>query len=274
MKRSALFLSLVLSIAFAASGASPATAKPVPGIKQTAQYRVLLGFVNKLESKKRVPATPARKATYRRGLASKAAPAKRQVKSLFLRRSKRVKSRDDAEQRNQIRNIRTNQKRQVSALKSVLASKLADLQDDYNAAVSRTNARFAPTLNPLLRRRAILKRQLANTIRPAKRERIRRAIRKAQVKINRVIDQRQAATDVVTARYQARISAVDAKFEARIRTARSRGQQLVLQARRAWQETYRVDYERLKERRSTEFSLVKRLRERGSGYIAAMPPKR
>lgn len=273
MKKRALALFLALTILSAAWGASTAAAKPVPGIKQTPQYRVLLGFVNKLERQRNVPATPARKAAYRRTLSNKAGDTNRQVKSLFVRRSNRVRSRDDAEERSQVRNILAGQRQQVDALKAVLASKLADLQDDYNAAVSRTNARYAPKLNPLVRQRAILKRQLANTIRPARRERLQRAIRTVQTKINRVIDDRQAATQVVTARYQARVSAVNSVYSARIQTAQSRGRQLVLQARRAWKQTYRADLGRLKERRSDEFSLVNRLRGRGTAYISQMPPK-
>jgi hypothetical protein len=273
MKKRALVLSLALTVLFAAWGASTATAEPVPGIKQTPQYRVLLGFVNKLERQRNVPATPARKAAYRRTLSNKAGDANRQVKSLFVRRSNRVRSRDNAEERTQVRNILASQRQQVDSLKAVLASKLADLQDDYNAAVGRTNARYAPKLNPLVRQRAILKRQLARTIRPARRERIKVAIRTVQTKINRVIDERQAATNVVTARYQARVSSVNSTFSARIRAAQSRGQQLVLQARRAWKQTFAADLGRLKERRTDEFSLVGRLRTRGTGYISQMPPK-
>jgi hypothetical protein len=261
MKKRALVLSLALAVLLAGWGASAATAKPVPGIKQTPQYRVLLGFVNKLERQRKVPATAARKAAYRRTLSNKAGDTNRQVKSLFVRRSNRVRSRDNAEERTQVRNILASQRQQVDSLKAVLASKLADLQDDYNAAVGRTNARYAPKLNPLVRQRAILRRQLARTIRPV------------QTKINRVIDDRQAATQVVTARYQARISTVNSVFSARIRSAQSRGQQLVLQARRAWKQTFAADLARLKERRTDEFSLVSRLRNRGTGYINQMPPK-
>jgi hypothetical protein len=273
MNKRALVLSLVVTLLFSVWGASGATAKPVPGIKQTQQYRVLAGFVKKLERQRRVPATPARKAAYRRTLSNKAGDAKREVKSLFVRRSSRVRSRDDAEERNQVRNILASQRQQVDALNAVLASKLADLQDDFNAAVSRTNARYAPRLNPLVRQRAILRRQLARTIRPARREQVKRAIWTVQAKINRVLDDRQAATQVVTARYQARVNAVNSVFAARIKAAQSKGRQLVLQTRRAWKQTYQADLARLKERRTDEFSLVSRLRERGTGLITRMPPK-
>ena len=273
MKKRALALSLVLTLLFAAWGASQATAKPVPGIKQTQQYRVLLGFVNKLDSQKNVPATPTRKAAYRESLGNKTGPAKLQVKSLFVRRAARVKSLDDVEERRQIRRIRSNQQQQVNSLKAVLASKLADALGNYNAAVRRINALYAPRLNPLVRQRTILKRRLAKAKRPARREQIQRSIRQVQRKINRVIDERQASTSVVTSRYRSRVEALNDIYSARIKGVRSRAKQLVLQARRAWRETYRADLNRLKERRSDEFSLVSRLRERGTGYITRMPPK-
>ena len=273
MKKRAIALSLVLTLFFAAWGASQATAKPVPGIKQTAQYRMMLGFVNKLDSLKNVPATRTRKAEYRESLANKAAPAKTQVKKLFVRRSTRVKSRDDAEQRRQVKTIRTNQKQQVNALKAVLASKLADALDDYNAAVRRINALYAPRLNPLVRQRTILKRRLAKAKRPARREQIQRSIRQVQIKINRVIDERQASTSVATSRYRSRVDALNDIYSTRIGAVRSRAKQLILQARRAWRQTYRADLNRLKERRTDEFSLVSRLRERGAGFITRMPLK-
>jgi len=273
MKKPALILSLVLTLFFTAWGASQAVAKPVPGIKQTQQYRVLLGFVDKLDSLKNVPATPTRKSAYRESLSSKTGAAKRQVISLFLRRSTRVKSRDDVEERRQVKSIRSSQKQQVTALEAVLASKIADALNNYNAAVRRINALYAPRLNPLVRQRSILKGRLAKAKRPARREQIQKSIRKVQLKINRVIDERQASTSVATTRYQARVEALNDVYSARIQTVRNRAKQLILQARRAWRQTYRADLNRLKERRSDEFSLVKRVRERGTDDIARMPLK-
>lgn len=273
MKKLALIVPLVLTLFFAAWGASPATAGPVPGITQTPQYKMLLGFVNELESQKNVPATPARKASYRRALDNKAGAAKSRVKSLFVRRSSKVKSRDDAGERRQIRNIIANQNQQVNALQALLASRVADAQNNYQAAVNRINSRYAPRLNPLVRQRTVLKRQLAKTTRPARRQQILEAIRNVQAKINRIIDARQTETRVVTTSYRSRVQALNDTYAARIRTAQSRGTQLVLQARRAWKQTYQADFARLKEGRSDEFARVSRLRTRGAGFISSMPPK-
>lgn len=273
MKKHSLILPLVLTLLFAAWGASPATAEPIPGITKTPQYRMLLGTVNELEGKRNVPVTPTRRASYRQTLDNKVSAAKVQVKSLFERRTVRVKSRDDASQRRQVRNILINQKRQVEALEALQASKLADAQDDYQASVNRINSQYAPRLDPLVNQRTALKRKLAKTTRPARRQQIQEAINTVQAKINRVVDARQIATQVVTTRYQARVQAVNDTFAVRIRTVRNRGKQLVLQANRAWKQTYRADFAQLKERRTDDFSLVSRLRERGAGYISSMPPK-
>jgi len=273
MKKHALIVPLILTLFFAAWGASPATAEPIPGITQTPQYKMLVGAVNDLEGQRNVPATPARKTSYRRTLDNKTGAAKSQVKSLFVRRSSRVKSRDDAAQQRQIRNILKNQRNQVDALQALKASKLADAQDDYQASLNRINSRYAPRLDPLVNQRTVLKRQLARTTRPARRQQILDAITTVQAKINRIADGQQVATQVATTGYQARVGAVNDTFAARIRTVQSRGSQLVLQANRAWKATYQADFARLKERRTDEFSLVSRLNERGSGYISSMPPK-
>lgn len=273
MFKRSLLLPLILALFFSAWGASQATAKPVPGIKQTQQYKVLLGFVNTLNTQKNVPATPTRKAKYRKSLSNKGDATNRQVKVLFALGTAKVKSRDDAEERRQVGNIRASQQQQVNALKAVLASKVADALSNYNAAVRRINALYAPSLNPLVRQRKILRRQLRKAKRPAKQEQIRQSIRNVQVKINRITDERQASTAVVTSRYQARVEGLNDIYSTRIQGVRSRAQQLVIQARRAWRQTYRADLNQLRERRTDQFAVVKRLRERGSGFITSMPPK-
>ncbi len=94
-----------------------------------------------------------------------------------------------------------------------------------------------------------------------------------QVKINRITDERQASTAIVTSGYQARVEGLNDIYSTRIQGVRSRATQLVLQARRAWRQTYRADLNHLREQRTDQFALVKRLRERGSGFITSMPPK-
>jgi hypothetical protein len=69
---------------------------------------------------------------------------------LFSLGTAKVRSRDDEEERRQVGNIRASQQ-QVNALKAVLASKITDALSNYNAAVRRINALYAPSLNPLVR---------------------------------------------------------------------------------------------------------------------------
>ncbi|MEX0619979.1 MAG: hypothetical protein WD181_00160 [Solirubrobacterales bacterium] len=271
MKLRASLLSLVLALLFTAGASTQAAAKPVPGIQQTPQYRALLGFDNVLQGRRLVPATPARKAAYRQTLNNKTAAAQKQVKSLFSRRVARVKSRDDAEERAQIRSILSNQKLQVNALKAVQASKVADAQNNYNSAVSRVNLRYAPRLNPLVRQRKILKRKLARTTNPISRDEIQRSIRLVQAKINGIVEAKNVAIQVASTNYQAKVNALNGTFSARIKTVKSRSKGLVVQARLAWKQTYSADYSKLKARRTTEFGLVNGLRTRGSGYISTMP---
>lgn len=271
MKSRSIFLSLAAALLVAFGAASPATAAPVPGITQTPQYKALLGFVNTLQTQRNVPTTQPRKAAYQRTLANKTAPANAQVKSLFQRRAKRIRSRDDAEERAQIKSILSNQKQQVNALKAVLASKIAVAQNDYNEAVSRVNERYAPRLNPLIRQRTSLKRQLARTTNPVSRLQIQESIRLVQSRINGILDAKSAATKVASTDYQSRVNLLNQTYSAKISGVKSKSKQLVAQARLAWKETYSADYNKLKIRRTNEFSQVSRLRSRGAGYISTMP---
>jgi hypothetical protein len=271
MKPLSIFLSLAAALVVAFGSASQATAAPVPDITQTPQYKALLGFVNTLETQRNVPTTQPRKAAYQRTLGNKTAPATAQVKSLFQRRAMRVKSRDDAEERSQIRNILSNQKQQVTALKAVQASKIAVAQNIYNESVDRINERYAPRLNPLVRQRTSLKRQLARTTNPVSRLQIQESIRSVQARINGIMDAKTAATKVASTDYQSKVNLLNQTYSAKIMGVKSRSQQLVAQARLAWKETYSADYNKLKVRRTSEFSQVSRLRSRGAGYISTMP---
>lgn len=264
----ALFSLIVLG------AASPATAgkRPIPGIKKTPEYRTLKRYVNFLGTKRDVPATNNRKATYRLKLKAKRTDANLKAKALYNRRITRISRRDDDKQRRVIRKIRHNQKVRVTRLTASLNVRLGKLNAKQAIAVSRINANFAPRIDSLVSKRTKLQKKLAKAKRPARRAAIIVKINKVQRKINRIVDKRQAAVNSVVARYDGRARSVKSLFTARINNVRKSARSDVRQAKRAYKRLYRDDIRSAKQRKRGEIDLITGLAARGSGYISQMPP--
>ncbi|MDQ2700423.1 MAG: hypothetical protein M3Y23_03735, partial [Actinomycetota bacterium] len=168
-----LLSSLALLSLMVLAMASPAAAqKPIPPIQQTAQFKGLKRYVNTLAEKKNKPATPARKATFRTKLSTKRTAANQKAKALYNQRVNRISKQDDQQERRQVKSIRQNQKQQVNSLNDKLNSKLSSLGVKEAAAIARINSTYANRIDPLERKRAILRKRLAKTTNPVKRERL------------------------------------------------------------------------------------------------------
>ncbi len=270
MKLRTAVATLVIALSFSAF-ATVSNAAPIPGIKKTPQYGSLLGYVNKLETRRNTPAGPERKASYRSRLSQKQATANSAVKSLFKRRSARIASRDDRKERAQIKRIRQDQKQQVQTLRRAEENRLDDAAADYRSAVDRINARYAPKLDPLARKRATLRNKLARTTKPSKRKALNNKLDALQKKVNRLIRARQDDTNVATGRYNSRVSNIKDSYARQTAQVKARSKRQVIKAQQAWRRTYRDDLNQIKQRRSKDFELVSNLRSRGAGYISRMP---
>jgi hypothetical protein len=271
MKIRTVVVALILAVSFSAF-ATASNAAPIPGIKNTPQFRNLLNYVDTLQAKRDTPASPDRKASYRSKLSQKRAGANSAVKSLFKRRSARIASRDDKQERAQIKRIRRSQKQQVQTLRRAEENRLDDAADDYRSALNRIDARYAPKLVPLANKRDALQRKLARTTNPSKRKALNRKLDAVQNKINRVVRARQDDTDIATDRYKDRVSNIKDSCARQIADVKAKSKRQVTKAHKAWRRTFRDDLNQIKQRRSQEFELVSNLRDRGAGYIDHMPP--
>lgn len=268
-----LLIALILSTFGIALAASPAMAqKPIPPIKQTAEFKSLKRYVGFLQERRDTPVSPARKARYVQTLAERREKASTKVLALFGRKIMRLAGKDDRWQRREIRNIRRNQKRKVQALKGEQAHRIDVLQSRQAAATQRIQDRYAPKITRLAVKRDRLRRKLAKTTNPDKRAALNRKIRRLQNQINDLADARDDEISDVVSRYGQRISAVNDLFDARIAKARRKAKRQIAQTKRAWRKTFRTQLKAAKARRDTQKGLVKDLARRGTGYINQMPP--
>lgn len=270
-------LRLVTLVALVATGfaitASPASAqRPIPGIKQTVAFKQLKNYTEFLFSKRNTAASSARKTTYKTNLTMRRKNANLKVNSLFSQKINRIKKQDDNQQRRQVRQIRINQKRQVSAIKQDLAERLADLQADQNAAVQRVFDKYASQINFKANRRDALKRQLKRATNPTRRAQLIRQINKLQTQINGLVSDRTTEVNNVNSRYAARATSVTNLYNSRIANARASAQEQIQQAKNAWRQTFRTQVNAAKTRRDAQKDLVGTVASRGFGYIQQMPP--
>lgn len=217
------------------------------------------------------PATTQQKAQFRSRLTQRKNAANAKAKSLFKLTVNRIKKKDDAQERQQIKQIRQNQKSQVTALNASLSAQLQTIAASEDAAVDRANARFNRRINPLARQRAALRRQRAMTRNPVQRNRLTRKLEVIQNELNALVRSRQAAVNAVETRFNSRAAAAKDKFANRIQQVKARAKRQILQARRAWMTLFREEFADAKERRADNLELVRDLREAGAGYIQQMP---
>lgn len=142
MNRSRMLRSLVpaavaalLAVALLAPAASAAT---VPPLVTTAQYRALVGFVDKLGKLASTPASAAQKAGYEGRLENKHEAAVNKSTALFNRGKKLARAESQ-------RALRTG----VSTIRRTEAGELAALRRDYDARMNRAASIYESTVGRL-----------------------------------------------------------------------------------------------------------------------------
>ena len=264
---------LVLIAAGLALTASPASAqRPIPGIKQTVTFKQMKSYVSFLFTKRNSPTPNVRRKKYKTTLTARRKNASLTVDKLFARKLLRLSKQDDNQQRRIVKQILTNQKRQVQAIKQDLAERLAGLQDDQNAAIQRIYNKYAPQINFKANKRDRLKRQLSRTTNPPRRAKLIRQINKLQTQINGLVSDRNTDVNSVNSRYKARITSVTNLYNSRMANVKANAQQQIQQAKNAWRRTFRTQLVAAKARRGAQRDLVNTVAARGFGYIQQMPP--
>ena len=268
--RLAIVLALV-STSLALTVSPAAAQQPIPGIKQTAQFKQLKNYVSFLFGQRNKPAPTARKQKYKTNLSTRKKNANIKVSLLLGLKLSRLSKQDDNQQRRIVKQILTNQKRQVQSIRQDLANRLADLQSDQNAAVQRAYDKYASQINFRANKRDMLKRQLSRTTNLVKRAKLNRKINKLQTQINGLVSDRNTEVSSINSRYQARITSVNNLYNSRIANVKANARQQIQQAKNAWRKTFRTQIQAAKQRSSAQSDLVGSVASRGFGYIEQMP---
>lgn len=262
-------------IPFIAAGlfiAAPSQAQqPIPGIKQTGQWRDLNAYVDQLQAKRSTPATAEQKANFRSRLNAKQSAANSRVKKLYSQRLQQIINRDQAQEQRRIQKLLDASNRRVGQLQGQRSSRIATAKANFANQLDRIRSRYAASLAADSRQLETLRRNLARTTNPFQRQIILQHIETVQNDISQLRSAQSKEISSATDDHRQKIASIRQRFAARIKSTRSYYQGLIDQVQDAWKKIYDDDVRAVKAQRDNEFQLVTTLRNRGAGYIDQMP---
>lgn len=273
MRTRTLFAVLPIVLLASLGISSQASAQaPIPGITQTAQWKSMKAYVNTLEAKKSTPASPSQKASFRSRLDAKQQATNTRVKQLYAQALNRLQARDSAKERAAIKKVRQAQAQAIRDKKAALASRLAIARTTYSRAVNKINDRFAFRIDSGQRNLKKLRRNLARTTDPFQRQLILTRIDTVKRELSQQKKIRGTELTQAANYYQGKVRSITLRYDNQIVETRAYYKALVRKVKSAWKVIYDDDVAAAKSNRTKQFSLVSKLKARGSGYIDRMPP--
>ena len=245
----------------------------IPNIKDTAQWRNLNSFVNTLEGKRNTPATQAEKNSFRQRLNTKQSAANSKVASLYGQRLKKITSRDKAEEQRQINRLLRASQQRVGALQAQRANRIGIAKEAFANQVARIKGRFAAGIARDNRQLSTLRKRLARTNDPIRRQLILNSIDTVENELSQLRAAQRKSINAATDDHRARIAGIRSKYAARIKDTRAYYQRQIDVVQNSWKVKYDDDVAALKSKRTREYGFVEKLKSRGTGYIDQMPPQ-
>ena len=114
-----------------------ANAANVPLLVTTAQYKALVGYVDKLDGLSNTPANTAQKAAYEDQLANKHDAAANKANALFNRAKRAAQAESQRAVKAGVRTIRTTEATELAALRNDYDARINRAADNYQSAVGR-----------------------------------------------------------------------------------------------------------------------------------------
>lgn len=246
--------------------------QPIPGIKQTGQWKSMKNYVSFLQSRQSTLATPAEKQTFTSQLANKQLATNAKVKALYSRSIQRIVNRDQRAEKKQIKKIRRGEKSQLNQLRGQRARAIGAAQLRWAANNAAIRSQYSSRISKAKKNLRSLQRALKKTSNPFRRATLVSHINTVTEKISLLAQGQKTQLQNARQAYQIRVSKIRRKFAAQATDIRARYQRLVVEVKNSWKKIYRNDLRAAKERRQGQFQLVTNLRRSGNEYIAAMPP--
>lgn len=244
----------------------------IPNIKDTAQWRNLNSFVNTLEGKRNTPASQAQKDSFRQRLNAKQSAANSKVASLYGQRLKQITSRDKAQEQRQVNRLLKASQDRVDALQAQRANRIGIAKEAFANQVAGIKGRFAASIDRDNRQLTSLRKRLAKTSDPIRRQLILNSIDTVENELSQLRAAQRKSINAATDDHRTRIASIRSKYGARIKDTRAYYQRQIDVVQNSWKVKYDDDVAALKSKRTREYGFVEKLKSRGEGYISQMPP--
>jgi hypothetical protein len=253
--------------------APAAKAADVPSLITTAQYKSLVGFVEKLEGLSRTPATTAKKAGYENQLDNKHDATVNKSTALFNRGKKAALLESERAINTGIKTIRETEAGELTALRRDYDTRIDRAATNYANAVGRVEAVFDNRNAALTKQTSRLRKQKANaegavrkaTIQDAIDRRTKRAAENRKLKGEELVD--------LKAGYGREKAAIRGGKQSATQSVQQNDAEAIVTLRNRGKSIYNSTVRTLQSRRVDQLNDVERKVNRGRAAITRMPAK-
>ena len=248
-----------------------ANAANVPLLVTTAQYKALVGFVDKLDRLSNSPATTAQKAAYGDQLANKHDAAANKSAALFNRAKRVAQAESQRAVKAGVQTIRTTEAGELTALRSDYDARMNRAADNYQSAVGRLEDVYdsrAASLRKQIRR---LRKQKASAEGVLRKTEIEEAIER---RVKRAADDRKVEGEELAdlkAGYRREKAAIRSAKASATRSVQQNDDEAIETLRNRSKRIYNTRVRTLQSRRINQLGDLDATLNTGRAAIARMP---
>lgn len=260
----------LLAVALLAPAAKAAEAPPLIA---TAQYKALVGFVEKLDGLSRTPATAAQKATYEDQLENKHDAAVNKATALLDRGKKAAQLESQREIKIGVRTIRQTQAGELAALRRDYDARMNRAAANYESSVGRVEDIFDSRSAALQRQVVRLRKQKADAKSPVLKATIQEAIdrRTKRGSENRKLQQEEIAD--LKAGYSREKAAIREGKQSATQSIQQSDAEAIVTLRNRGKRIYNTTVRTLQARRVNQLNDLEAKLNAGRAAIARIPDK-
>ncbi|MGE0503996.1 MAG: hypothetical protein AB7F97_04160 [Solirubrobacterales bacterium] len=268
-----LIPAIVVALLAVALLAPAARAADIPPLVTTAQYKALVGFVEKVERLSSTPATAAQKAGYENQLENKHEAASDKSTALFDRAKKAAQLESQREISTGVRTIRRTEAGELAALRRDYDARMNRAASNYESAIGRVedvyDSRNA-ALNRQVRRLRKQKAEAEGVIRKAAiQDAIDRRIKRGSE--NRKLQQEEIAD--LKSGYRREKAEIRAGKQSAARSVQQNDDEAIVTLRNRGKRIYNSSVRTLQARRVNQLNDLESKLNAGRAAIARMPTK-
>jgi hypothetical protein len=258
----------LLAIALVAPAANAAN---VPPLVTTAQYKALVGYVEKLNKLSNTPATTVQKASYEDQLANKHGAAVNKSTALFNRAKKAAQAESQRALKAGVQTIRHTEAGELAALRRNYDARMNQAAANYEDAVGRLEDAYDSRSASLHKQIRDLRKQKAKAKDPLRKLQIQEAIER---RVKRVAEDRKAEQEELAdlkAGYGREKAAIRSAKASATRSVQQNDDEAVETLRARNKQIYNTRLRTLQSRRVNQLGDLEAKLNAGRAAIARMP---